>query len=60
MGRGPSFGEDFQAPYVSSWLRWSGIDDITTVEFRPNLATADADSDRHRAHAEAAEAGKRF
>ena len=59
-GRAPSFGEDFQAPYVDGWLRWAGIDDITTVEFRPNLATANADSDRQRAYAEARDAGKRF
>ena len=56
----PSFGEDFQAPYLDSWLRWTGIDDITTIEFRPNLATADADSDRQRAHADARDAGKPF
>ena len=37
-----------------------GIDDITGVEFRPNLATADADSHRQRAHAEARDAGKTF
>jgi FMN-dependent NADH-azoreductase len=59
-GRPPSFGEDFQAPYLDSWLRWIGIDDITTVEFRPNLATADAATDRERAHAVARDAGKRF
>jgi FMN-dependent NADH-azoreductase len=59
-GRAPSFGEDFQAPYLNSWLRWTGIDDITTVEFRPNLATADADTDRQRAHAAARDAGRRF
>ena len=59
-GRPPSFGEDFQAPYLNSWLRWTGIDDITSVEFRPNLATADADSDRQRVHADARDAGKRF
>jgi len=59
-GRPPSFGTDFQAPYFDSWLRWIGIDDITNVEFRPNLATADADTDRQRAHAEARDAGKRF
>src|SRR5881398_1244122 len=52
-GRPPSFGTDFQAPYLDSWLRWIGIDDITTVEFRPNLVTGDADSDRQRAQAEA-------
>jgi FMN-dependent NADH-azoreductase len=59
-GRPPSFGTDFQAPYLDSWLRWTGIDDITTVEFRPNLATADADTDRLRAHSDARDAGKRF
>ena len=59
-GRPPSFGEDFQAPYLDSWLRWTGIDDITTIEFRPNLATGDADSDRQRAHAHARDAGKTF
>jgi FMN-dependent NADH-azoreductase len=59
-GRPPSFGEDFQAPYLDSWLRWTGIDDITTVEFRPNLATADADSDRQSAAADARDAGKHF
>jgi FMN-dependent NADH-azoreductase len=59
-GRPPSFGTDFQAPYLDSWLRWTGIDDITTVEFRPNLATGDADSDRQRARADARDAGKTF
>src|SRR4051794_2650653 len=59
-GRPPSFGTDFQAPYLDSWLRWTGIDDIATVEFRPNLATGDAGSDRQRAYAEARDAGKTF
>src|SRR6476469_5906535 len=51
-GRPPSFGDDFQKPYLDSWLRWTGIEDITTIEFRPNLATADADTERQRAHAD--------
>jgi FMN-dependent NADH-azoreductase len=59
-GRPPSFGDDFQAPYLDSWLRWTGIDDITSVEFRPNLATADADVARQGAYADARDAGKRF
>ncbi len=59
-GRPPSFGTDFQAAYLDSWLPWTGIDDISIVEFRPNLATADADSDRQRAHANARDAGKTF
>jgi FMN-dependent NADH-azoreductase len=59
-GRPPSFGDDFQAPYLHSWLRWSGIDDITSLELRPDLATADVDADRQQAHADARDAGKRF
>jgi FMN-dependent NADH-azoreductase len=59
-GRGPAFGSDFQRPFLDDWLRWTGVDDITEVTFRPNLATADADADRRLAHARAAEAAKRF
>ena len=59
-GRPPSFGDDFQAPYLDGWLRWAGIEDITTIEFRPNLATADADTGRQRAHADARDAAKTF
>ncbi|UWP79328.1 FMN-dependent NADH-azoreductase [Dactylosporangium fulvum] len=59
-GRGPAFGADFQAPFFDNWLRWAGITDITSVEFRPNLATPDADERRDRALAEATEAAKTF
>lgn len=58
-GRGPGFGADFQAPFLDDWLRWAGIDDITTISFRPNLATADADSGRRAAHAAARNAAAR-
>ncbi|MGW3771659.1 FMN-dependent NADH-azoreductase [Actinomadura verrucosospora] len=59
-GRGPAFGRDHQAPFLEGWLRWTGITDIGTAEFRPNLATADAETGRRTAHAEARELGKRF
>jgi FMN-dependent NADH-azoreductase len=59
-GRPPSFGSDFQATYFNDWLRWAGIRDITTVEFRPNLATPDANAERQRAQAAARDAGKTF
>ncbi len=59
-GRPPSFGSDFQAPYLRDWLRWAGIDDITEVAFRPNLATADAATGRHAAHSAARDAAKTF
>lgn len=59
-GRPPAFGSDHQAPFLDGWLRWAGIGDISTVAFRPNLATADAETGRRAAHAEARELGKRF
>ena len=42
-GRSASFGIDFQRPYLEWWLNWAGVEDITTIEFRPNLATDQAD-----------------
>ena len=42
-GRPASFGTDFQRPYLEWWLNWAGVEDITTIEFRPNLATDQAD-----------------
>jgi FMN-dependent NADH-azoreductase len=59
-GRPASFGSDFQAPYLRDWLNWAGIDDVREVEFRPNLATADADLGRQAAHAAARDAAKVF
>ncbi|NED94885.1 flavodoxin family protein [Phytoactinopolyspora alkaliphila] len=59
-GRGAAFGSDFQAPYVRTWLRWAGINEIETVEFRPNLVTADAGSGRRSAEADTRELAKRF
>jgi FMN-dependent NADH-azoreductase len=58
--RPPAFGEDFQRPYLESWLRWAGVADIASVQFRPNLATADAEQGRTTAHAEAAALARRF
>lgn len=41
-GRPGTFGVDFQRPYLEWWLDWAGIEDVTTIEFRPNLATDSA------------------
>jgi FMN-dependent NADH-azoreductase len=59
-GRGPAFGSDFQAPYFDDWLRWAGIRDVTSVSFRPNLATKDAETGRRLATADAVAAAKCF
>ena len=59
-GRGPSFGTDFQATYFKDWLNWAGVDDVTEIFFRPNLAVADAEAGRRAAHAAARDAAKLF
>ena len=59
-GRPASFGSDFQAPYLRDWLNWAGIDEVSEVAFRPNLATADADLGRQQAHAQARDLAKQF
>ena len=51
-GLGPEFGRDFQSPYFDDWLRWTGIEDITTVRFHPTL-TGDHAAARERADADA-------
>lgn len=58
--RGPAFGADFQAPYFGDWLRWAGITDVSEIQFRPNLATADAGTPRRQAHEQARDLAKRF
>jgi FMN-dependent NADH-azoreductase len=59
-GRGPRFGSDFQMPYTRDWLQWAGVHDIVEIEFRPNLATDDADTPRQAAHARARDLAKVF
>ena len=59
-GRGPAFGSDFQQPFLEDWLRWAGIEPAVDISFRPNLATADAETGRRLAHAQARDAGKIF
>lgn len=59
-GRPPAFGADFQQPFFEGWLRWAGIDEIDSVEFRPNLAIADAEPGRLAALAEARRLGAEF
>ncbi|HKE67803.1 MAG TPA: NAD(P)H-dependent oxidoreductase [Nocardioidaceae bacterium] len=56
--RDERFGVDFAAPYFEYWLRWAGVDDISTVGFRPNLATTDADTARVAAQAQAWRLGR--
>src|SRR5262245_4406714 len=57
--RDERFGVDFAAPYFEAWLRWAGVDDISTVSLRPNLATPDAGRARTAAEAQAYALGRR-
>jgi FMN-dependent NADH-azoreductase len=59
-GRPPAFGPDFQVPYLRAWLNWAGVTDLTEIEFRPNLATADAEAGRKAAHTAAREVASTF
>ncbi|MFY9916702.1 MAG: NAD(P)H-dependent oxidoreductase [Nocardioidaceae bacterium] len=61
-GRGlaPEFGHDFQSTYLRDWLVWAGVTEVSEAEFRPNLVTADAVTQRAIAHAEVADLAKAF
>ena len=59
-GRPPSFGADFQAPYLRDWLQWAGVLDIEQVQFRPNLTVPDAAARRERAYEEARRVAAKF
>jgi FMN-dependent NADH-azoreductase len=56
-GMSPSFGFDLQKPYFEGWLRWAGIEDVTSVEFRPTFGPG-VDERRLAAHAAANDAAK--
>jgi FMN-dependent NADH-azoreductase len=56
-GMSPAFGFDLQKPYFEGWLRWAGIEDITSVEFRPTFGPG-VDERRLAAHAAANDAAK--
>jgi FMN-dependent NADH-azoreductase len=58
--RGPGFGADFQSAFFEDWLRWTGIEDITTVRFQPNLTVPDVDLRRELARAATRDAAKLF
>ena len=59
-GRGPAFGSDFQAPFLRDWLTWAGIEDVSEVFFRPNLATADVATLREIARQDTVRLAKAF
>ena len=45
---------------MRDWLAWAGIADVLEVHFRPNLATADAQTARVLAHEDARNAAAKL
>ena len=56
---GPEFGSDFQSPYFTDWLRWTGLTDIAEIRHHPTL-TGDRDLARQMADATARDVAKTF
>ena len=54
------YGTDFHASFVSDWLRFVGVTDVTEIRFQPTLLTASPEVDQATAHAAAREAAKTF
>ena len=38
-----AFGNDFHASFLSDWLRFAGITDVTEIRFQPTILTATPD-----------------
>ncbi|MET9669367.1 NAD(P)H-dependent oxidoreductase [Streptomyces sp. NPDC006475] len=57
-GRGPAFGSDFQSPFFDGWLRWAGIEDVTSIHLRP--PTTDVDTKQQATRAKARQVGHAF
>lgn len=58
-GLGREFGTDFQSPFFTGWLNWTGIDDVTEIRFHPTL-TGDAEAARRIAADTARDTAKTF
>lgn len=54
------FGNDFQIPFFTDWLQSIGVVDISNIEFRPTILTADPDAAREKAHVLARDIAKTF
>ena len=54
------YGSDFHATFISDWLRFIGVTDVTEIRFQPTILTATPGEDRAAAHAAAREAAKTF
>jgi FMN-dependent NADH-azoreductase len=59
-GVAPAFGRDFHSTYFEGWLRFIGIEDITSVRLQPTFPGGDFAQRRALAHEQAAALGARL
>ena len=54
------YGTDFHSSFLTDWLRFTGVTDVTEIRFQPTILTASPAEDRDAAHAAARNAAKVF
>jgi FMN-dependent NADH-azoreductase len=54
------YGTDFHASFLTDWLRFVGVTDVTEIRFQPTILTPTPTEDRAAAHAAARNAAKVF
>jgi FMN-dependent NADH-azoreductase len=54
------YGTDFHASFLTDWLRFAGVTDLTEIRFQPTILTASPAEDRAAAHTAARNAAKVF
>jgi FMN-dependent NADH-azoreductase len=54
------YGTDFHSSFLTDWLRFAGVTDVTEIRFQPTILTATPAEDRAAAHTAARNAAKVF
>ena len=54
------YGTDFHSSFLTDWLRFAGVTDVTEIRFQPTILTASPAEDRAAAHTAARNAAKVF
>ena len=54
------YGTDFHSSFLTDWLRFAGVTDVTEIRFQPTILTASPAEDRAAAHTSARNAAKVF
>ena len=54
------YGTDFHSSFLTDWLRFAGVTDVTEIRFQPTILTPTPAEDRATAHTAARNAAKVF